>query len=72
MPNAGMLDHHFYGRNTYVHWMQPWPARGAGYQTVRSLRIAEFSRHLHDSNQVRLTSGLRAVMGLGRDLLRRP
>lgn len=50
MPNTGMLDHRVYkpskaGRRSYVHWMDAWPSK-AGYQTLGSLRVAEFSRHL--------------------------
>ena len=62
MPNTGMLDHRAYKpdgtgyRRSCVHWLGAWPSR-AGYQTMRSLRVAEFSRHLmakRSQMQVRL------------------
>ncbi len=50
MPNSGMLDHVGFRpstgrRDTYVHWMDAWPTK-VGYQTPRTFKISEFSRHM--------------------------
>lgn len=54
MPNSGMLDHVGFKptpesranlrRSTNVHWMDAWPSR-VGYQTPRTFRVSDFSRH---------------------------
>lgn len=51
MPNSGMLDHVTYRpfesamRGTKVNWLDPWPSK-VGYQTPRTFKISDFSRHM--------------------------
>ena len=51
MPNTGMLDHLAYKprpksrRDSYLYWMGAWPTL-AGYQTMRSVHVSSFSKHL--------------------------
>lgn len=53
MPNSGMLDHPSFRprpeerarRDTVIQWMEAWPSK-IGYQSPRTFKVSEFSRHM--------------------------